>query len=114
MGSPGGTFWFRKRKSEGVKWTFSILNFDIIAIFETWIQSDSITEFQINGYELFSVRRKTKGGGGVVLYMSSRICQLLTDKSVSIDLFRGPCAVKGNVQVAGHVKRVDHGAVFYA
>ena len=42
------------------------LNFDIIAISETWIQSDSITEFQINGYELFSVRRKTKGGGGIL------------------------------------------------
>ena len=31
-----------------------------------------------------------------------------------IDLFRGACAVKGNVHVAGHVKRADHGAVFYA
>ena len=31
-----------------------------------------------------------------------------------IYLFRGACAIKGNVQVAGHVKRVDHGAVFYA
>ena len=62
------------------------LNFDIIAISETWIQSDSITEFQINGYELFSVRRKTKGGGGVVLYVKQDIqCQLLTEKSVSIE-----------------------------
>ena len=59
---------------------------DIIAISETWIQSDSITEFQINGYELFSVRRKTKGGGGVVLYVKQDIqCQLLTEKSVSIE-----------------------------
>ena len=32
----------------------------------------------------------------------------------SIDLFRGACAVKGNVQVAGHVKRIDQGAVLYA
>ena len=31
-----------------------------------------------------------------------------------IYLFRGACAVKGNVQVAGHVKRADHGAAFYA
>ena len=62
------------------------LNFDIIAISETWIQSDSITEFQINGYELFSVRRKTKGGGGVVLYVKQDVqCQLLTEKSVSIE-----------------------------
>ena len=34
--------------------------------------------------------------------------------STSIDLFRGACAVKGNVQVAGHVKRVDNGAAFNA
>ena len=32
----------------------------------------------------------------------------------SIDDFRGACAVKGNVQVAGHVKRVDHGDAFNA
>ena len=31
-----------------------------------------------------------------------------------IDLFRGACAVKGNVQVAGHVKRIDNGAAFNA
>ena len=62
------------------------LNFDIIAISETWIQSDYITKFQINGYELFSVRRKTNGGGGVVLYVKQDIqCQLLTEKSVSIE-----------------------------
>ena len=28
----------------------------------------------------------------------------------TLDLFRGACAVKGNVQVAGHVKRIDNGA----
>ena len=62
------------------------LNFDIIAISETWIQSDSIAEFQINGYELFSVRRETKGGGGVVLYVKQdRQCQLLPEKSVSFE-----------------------------
>ena len=30
-------------------------------------------------------------------------------KNYIIDLFRGACAVKGNVLIAGHVKRVDHG-----
>ena len=35
---------------------------------------------------MFSVRRKTKGGGGVVLYVKQDIqCQLLTEKSVSIE-----------------------------
>ena len=57
------------------------LNFDIIAIPETWIQSDAITEFQINGYELFSVRRETKGCGSVVLHVKQDIqCQLLPEK----------------------------------
>ena len=32
--------------------------------------------------------------------------------SFTIDLFRGACAVKANIPVAGHVKRVDHGYVF--
>ena len=31
-----------------------------------------------------------------------------------IDDFRGACAVKENVQVAGRVKRVDHGDAFNA
>ena len=62
------------------------LNFDIIAISETWIQSDSITEFQINGYALFSVRGTTKCGGGVVLYVKQdRQCQVLIEKSASIE-----------------------------
>ena len=39
---------------------------------------------------------------------------IMINTTYIIDLFRGACAVKGNVQVAGHVKRVDHGAVFYA
>ena len=38
--------------------------------------------------------------------MTSDICISLTfDNNMrTIDLFRGACAVKGNVQVAGHVK----------
>ena len=31
---------------------------------------------------------------------------------IVIDDFRGACAVKGNVPVAGHVKRVDRGDIF--
>ena len=33
---------------------------------------------------------------------------------LSIDGIRGACAVKGKVQFAGHVKRVDHGDTFDA
>ena len=32
----------------------------------------------------------------------------------TIEFFRGACAVNGNVQLAGHVKRVDNGAAFDA
>ena len=32
-------------------------------------------------------------------------------QSCTIDLFRGACAVKGNVPVTGYAKRVDHGDV---
>ena len=35
-------------------------------------------------------------------------------KEPTIELFSGACAVKGNVQVAGHVKRIDNGAAFNA
>ena len=40
-------------------------------------------------------------------------CQLFSNVG-PIDLFRGACAVKGNVPVAGHVKRVDHRDAFNA
>ena len=33
---------------------------------------------------------------------------------ITIDDFRRACAVKGNVQVGGHLKRVDHGDAFNA
>ena len=44
---------------------------------------------------------------GSVTILGSENCQ-------SIDLFRGACAVRGNVPVAGHVKRVDRGDAFDA
>ena len=59
--------------------------FDIVAITETWIQSECATDFQLNEYELFSVQavcRKMKGGGGVALYIRKDIhCKLLSAKS---------------------------------
>ena len=61
------------------------LNFDVIAIYETWIQSDSITAFQINGYELLVLGEKQKVVV-VLSCMSSRIynanCYL---KTISIN-----------------------------
>ena len=51
---------------------------------------------------------KVLGAGVQTSYVHSSINDIL------IDLSRGACAVKGNVQVAGHVRRVDHGAAFNA
>ena len=60
--------------------------FDIVAITETWIQSECVTDFQLNEYELFSVCRKMKGGGGVALYIRNAIhCKLLSAKSFATD-----------------------------
>ena len=39
---------------------------------------------------------------------------VFADNAIPIDLFRGACAVKGNVQVAAHVKRIDNGAAYIA
>ena len=44
----------------------------------------------------------------------SSVCVICMKYRILIDDFRGACAVKGNVQVAGHVKRVDHGDAFNA
>ena len=48
----------------------------------------------------------------MMLYMSDK--SIPFNSNFSIDDFRGACAVKGNVQVAGHVKRVDHRDAFNA
>ena len=50
------------------------LNFDIIAISETWIQSDSITGFQINGFCL--VLGEKQKVAVALSCMPSRICNV--------------------------------------
>ena len=45
-----------------------------------------VTDFQLNEYELFSVCRQIKGGGGVALYIRNDIhCKLLSAKSFATD-----------------------------
>ena len=43
--------------------------FNIIAISETWINTDKGIDFELNGYELRYNNRKNKGGGGVAIYV---------------------------------------------
>ena len=40
--------------------------------------------------------------------------QAISIMIITIDDFRGACAVKGKVPVAGHIKRVDYGDTFDA
>ena len=48
------------------------MNFDIIAISETWLNSDSnLSLFQIPGYDLCHIDRNDKRGGGVALYVKN-------------------------------------------
>ena len=49
-----------------------------------------------------------------ISYYSAQLFSLYIATSHVIDDFRGACAVKGNVQVAGHVKHVNHGDAFNA
>ena len=49
------------------------LSFDIIAISETWAETDTIDGFTLNGYEAFHIVRGQRKGGGVALYCSSKI-----------------------------------------
>ena len=96
----------------------------IIGITESWANNDiTDAELGLEGYVMFRKDRKGRRGGGVLLYIKESIpayevqlqeeayckealwCNLVTGHTtVTIDLFRGACAVKGNVQVAGHVK----------
>ena len=48
------------------------LSFDIIAISETWAETDTIDGFTLNGYEAFHIVRGQRKGGGVALYVHRR------------------------------------------
>lgn len=52
-----------------------IYKYDIICITESWINelyyNDRLSEFEIQGYNMFVHQRKHRGGGGLVLYVNS-------------------------------------------
>ena len=55
------------------------LSFDIIAISETWAETDTIDGFTLNGYEAFHIVRGQRKGGGVALYVHRRFnCAIRT------------------------------------
>ena len=48
------------------------LSFDIIAISETWAESNTTEDFLLNGYEMFHVEGANRKGGGVALFVIRR------------------------------------------
>ena len=48
------------------------LSCDIIAISETWAETDTIDGFKLNEYEAFNIVRGQRKGGGVALYVHRR------------------------------------------
>lgn len=58
-------------------------NLDIICITETWISenilNDDISEYLLDGYQLYSYERVNRLGGGVLLYIRSTYCSSLQE-----------------------------------
>ena len=62
------------------------LQFDVIALSETWLSNDDSDNFNINGYTTFPCSRVNKKGGGVALYITDSLQhKYLLDKSKCID-----------------------------
>ena len=50
------------------------LQFDIIAISETWTDPDLIDDFNINNHDAYQVTRGIRRGGGVAIYTNKELC----------------------------------------
>jgi len=62
------------------------VNFDIIAITETWIEPTLIYEFCINNYDAFHITRRTRRWGDVVIYTNKNLPGALTEsKSFAVE-----------------------------
>ena len=60
--------------------------FDIIAISETWLDSNRVDNYNLDGYDSFHSVRDYKGGGGVLVFVNSDLaCQFLPHKSVVVE-----------------------------
>uniref|UniRef100_A0A669C5X4 Reverse transcriptase domain-containing protein n=1 Tax=Oreochromis niloticus TaxID=8128 RepID=A0A669C5X4_ORENI len=60
--------------------------FNIIAISETWLDNEKVSEMGLEGYELFTMNRVNKKGGGVALYVDKVLkCSLIECMSSTID-----------------------------
>lgn len=62
------------------------VNFDVIAISETWLTNNVIQDFQLENYQMYSMNRTNKKGGGVALYLNDKLkCRLIDNMTTAID-----------------------------
>ena len=60
--------------------------FNIIAISETWLTEERGLSFEIEGYEFNYLNRKNKRGGGVAIYVDSRLrYKIIENMTTAID-----------------------------
>lgn len=63
------------------------LNYDIIALTETWVPKDKLHFFRLNGYQLFSqARNDGRRSGGAVIYVRET---LQTEHITNIKMITG-------------------------
>ena len=52
-------------------------NFDIICITESWVSEsvnrDFLSEYELNGYNAYFYQRENRQGGGIILYVKSKL-----------------------------------------
>ncbi|KAL7373405.1 hypothetical protein ABVT39_006045 [Epinephelus coioides] len=73
---------------ENIKYILSQIKqpFSIIAVSETWMNSERVIDFDLDGYELVYVNRKNKNGGGVALFVDRKFNFKVDEKlSVVVD-----------------------------
>ena len=60
--------------------------FDIIAISETWLNSEPAVDFSLPGYNMYTVNRENARGGGVAIYINNCIKHnIINNVSKSVD-----------------------------
>uniref|UniRef100_A0A1A8B5D8 Helentron 4 helitron-like transposon replicase/helicase/endonuclease n=1 Tax=Nothobranchius furzeri TaxID=105023 RepID=A0A1A8B5D8_NOTFU len=61
-------------------------NFSVIVVSETWLDNEKGSYVEIEGYELFTLNRNKKKGGGVALYVDINLrCKSSDKKTIIID-----------------------------
>ena len=75
-----------KNFSKTKEYLSKLQKFNIIAISETWLDGEKASDMGLDGYELFTMNRVNKKGGGVALYVDEALrCSQIESMSSTID-----------------------------